>query len=219
MKTPFVQTMVMALVALIASGVAASFYPWPEPVVESEIVGKPLFEPYDTTAVRSIKISEFNEDRNALDRMVLRRSGEKWIIPENKNYIASNARQISAAANALNEVLVLDEKTDEQQAYLEYGVVDPDEYQKTPNRSALGAKIILEDRNGKSLASLIVGKALKDDPTKLKHFVRIPGQPNLYVIDFNKNSFLYSPLHAVLYILTVTVIKISSLSVEDNQFA
>lgn len=185
MKSPFFQTIAMALFAVVASGVAASFYPWPEPVVESEVVGKPLFESYDTTAVRSIRITEFNADRNGLDRMVLRRSGEKWIIPDRKQFIASNARQISAAANSLNDAEVLDEKTDEQQAYLEYGVVDPDEYQSTPDRSALGKKIILEDRNGKPLASLIVGAMLKDDPSKLKHFVRIPGQPSVYVIDFN----------------------------------
>ena len=185
MKSPFIKTVVMALFAVLASGVAASFYPWPEPVVESEIVGKPLFESYDTTSVRSIRITKFNDDRNALDRMSLRRSGEKWIIPDHKNFIATNARQISAAASSLNEALVLDEKTDEQQAYLEYGVVDPDEYQNTPNRSALGKKIVLEDRNGKSLASLIVGARLKDDPSGLKHFVRIPGQPSVYVIDFN----------------------------------
>lgn len=185
MKLPLVKTLVMALIAMIASAVAASFYPWPEPVVESEIVGKPLFESYDTTAVRSIRITRFNDDLNGLDRMILRRSGEKWVVPERKKFIASNALQIAAAANSLNEVVVLDEKTDEQQAYLEYGVVDPDEYQNTPNRSALGTKIILDDRNGKSLASLIIGTPLKDDPRRLKHFVRIPGQPSVYVIDFN----------------------------------
>ncbi len=185
MKSPVLQTLAMALIAVVASGVAASFYPWPEPVVESEVVGKPLFESYDTTAVRSIRITKFNPDRNGLDRMVLRRSGEKWIIPDRKNFIATNSRQIAATASSLNETLVLDEKTDEQQAYLEYSVVDPDEYQSTPNRSALGTKIILEDRNGKALASLIVGATLKDDPSQLKHFVRIPGQPSVYVIDFN----------------------------------
>lgn len=185
MKSPFIKTLVMAVIAIIASGVAASFYPWPVPIVESEIVGKPLFESYETTAVRSIRITEFNDDRNELDRMVLRRSGEKWIIPDRKKFIASNAMQISAAASSLNEVLVLDEKTDEQQAYLEYGVIDPDEYLTNPNRSALGTKIILEDRNGKPLASLIVGKMLKDDPSRKKRFVRIPGQPSVYVIDFN----------------------------------
>ena len=188
MKSPFIKTVVMALIAVVASGVAASYYPWPEPVVESEIIGKPLFESYDTTAVRSIRITKFNPDRNALDRMKLRRSGEKWIIPDHKNFIATNAQQISAAASSLSEALVLDEKTDEQQAYLEYGLVDPDEYQNTPNRSALGRKIILEDRNGKSLASLIVGAMLKDDPNRLKHFVRIPGQPSVYVIDFNAQA-------------------------------
>ncbi len=188
MKSPLIKTLVMGLVALIASAVAAAFYPWPEPIVVSAVVGKPLFESYDTGSVRSIQITKYNDERNGLDQMSLRRSGEKWIIPDRKKFVASNPLQITLAANSMIDRLVLQETTDEQQRYSEFGVVDPGDYQNNPNRSGLGTKIILENRNGQDLASLIVGKQLKDDPTKLKHFVRIPGQPNVYVIDFNASA-------------------------------
>ena len=186
MKSPAFKTLVMAIVAAVVSAIAAAFYPWPEPVVVSAFVGKPLFESYDTNSVRSIRISKYNDERNALDRMTLRRSGEKWTIPDYKKFIATNTRQISAAANSLIDREVLVETTDQQDSYSEYGVVDPSEYQNTTNRSGLGTKIILENRNGQELASLIVGKPLKDDPKRLKHFVRVPGQPNVYVIDFDR---------------------------------
>jgi len=186
MKSPAFKTLTMAVIALAVSATAAAFYPWPEPVVVSDVVGKPLFESYDTNSVRSIRISKYNDERNELDRMTLRRSGEKWIIPDHKKFIATNSRQIAAAANSLIDREVLVETTDQQQTYSEYGVVDPADYQNTTNRSGLGTKIILENRNGEELASLIVGQPLKDDSKRTKHFVRIPGQPNVYVIDFNR---------------------------------
>ena len=188
MKSPLIKTLVMAVAAAVASGVAAFYYPWPEPVVASAIVGKPLFEPYDSTSVRSIRIVRFSAERNGLDQILLRRSGEKWIVPAHKNFIANNTSQIAAAANSLIDRIVLDETTDEQQAYLDFGVVDPDDYESTPNRSALGTKIVLEDRNRRELASLIVGRSLKNDPTGLKHYVRVPGQPNVYVIEFEQRA-------------------------------
>ena len=60
----------MVLLAVVSSGIAASFYPWPEQVVESEMVGEPLFESYDTTAVRSIEIEKFNTDKNEIENLI-----------------------------------------------------------------------------------------------------------------------------------------------------
>lgn len=188
MKSPFFRTLVMAAFAALASIIAAYYYPWPEKVVVSAIVDTPLFESYDSSSVRSIRIVKFSAEKNGLDQILLRRSGEKWIVPSKKNFIATNAAQIAAAANSLIDRTVLEETTDEQQAYLEYGVVDPIEYQSNPNRSALGTKIILEDRNRRELASLIVGARPKSDRTGLKHYVRVPGQPSVYVIEFDRRA-------------------------------
>ncbi|MGB1929932.1 MAG: DUF4340 domain-containing protein [Mariniblastus sp.] len=188
MNKPSIKTLFMVLLAVVSSGVAASFYPWPERVVESEMVGKPLFESYDTTAVRSIEIEKFNADKNEIEKIQLERDGEKWVLLQNRKYVASNAGQVSAAANSLTEILVLEEKTEDQQDHFEYGVVDPEDHPTQPNRSGLGTKIILEDRNGKPLGKLIVGASLKDDPSGKKRFVRVPGQPSVYVVDFDPNA-------------------------------
>jgi hypothetical protein len=185
MKSPIIKTFVMFLVALAASAVAAAFYPWPERVVESEIVGKPLFEAYDTNAVRSIEIMRFDEETDSLEQVLLRRSAERWLMPSFKKFIATNTLQIAATANSLSDCIVIEEKTDQQQEYAEYGVVDPSEYQNTTNRSSMGTKLILKNRNDKELGSLIVGKRLKDDPKQLKHFVRIPGQPSVYIVELD----------------------------------
>jgi len=188
MNNPSFKTLFMVLLAVVSSGIAASFYPWPEQVVESEMVGEPLFESYDTTAVRSIEIEKFNTDKNEIEKIQLERDGEQWVLLQNRKYVASNAGQVSAAANSLSEILVLEEKTEDQQDHFEYGVVDPEDHPTQPNRSGLGTKIVLEDRNGKPLGKLIVGAKLKDDPSGKKRFVRVPGQPSVYVVDFDPNA-------------------------------
>ncbi|MGI9495573.1 MAG: DUF4340 domain-containing protein [Mariniblastus sp.] len=188
MNKPSFKTLFMVLLAVVTSGIAASFYPWPERVVESEMVGEPLFESYDTTAVRSIEIEKFNADKNEIEKIQLERDGEKWVLLQNRKYVASNASQVSAAANSLTGILVLEEKTEDQQDHFEYGVVDPEDHPTQPNRSGLGTKIVLGDRNGKPLGKLIVGAKLKDDPSGKKRFVRVPGQPSVYVVDFDPNA-------------------------------
>ena len=189
MKSPFVKTICFALLAALVSSIAAAYYPWPERVVESEMVGKPLFEPYDTSAVFKIRILEFDRDKESLEQITLERKGEKWTIPASNKFVANNATQIAVVAKSLNELTVLSEESSDSEAFLDKGVVDPSKYESTTDRSALGTKLILEDHKGRRIASLIVGSSLKDEDNSLKnHFVRVPGQPTVYQVEFNKSS-------------------------------
>ena len=183
MKSPFAQTALMGLLATVASIVAAIFYPWPETVVESDMIGKQLFEAYDASSVRSISIIKYEPERNGISRIELVRNGEKWLIPAQQNYIADNAAQISLVINSVNGT-VLEQRSSGQQDHVEYGVVDPLEYESATNRSSLGTKIVFADRNNRELANLIVGLSPRGEPgQQQKYFVRIPGEPNVYVIN------------------------------------
>ena len=189
MKSPFVKTICFGLLAALVSSIAAAFYPWPERVVESEMVGKPLFESYDTSAVFKIRILKFDRDKDALEQITLERKGEKWTIPASNKFVATNATQIAVVAKSLNELTVLSEESSDSEAFLDKGVVDPSKHESTTDRSALGTKLILEDHKGRRIASLIVGSSLNDDGSVLKnHFVRVPGQPTVYQVEFNKSS-------------------------------
>jgi len=84
---------------------------------------------------------------------------------------------------------VLSEESSDSEAFLDKGVVDPSKYESTTDRSALGTKLILEDHKGRRIADLIVGSSLNDDDKATKnHFVRVPGQPTVYQVEFNKPS-------------------------------
>ena len=86
----------MLVVAAIAAYAAASVYPWPEAVVISDAVNKPLFEGFDTRNVRSIRIETYNEDRNEIERLLVRRKGEEWVLPSHSSFVADSGRQLGA---------------------------------------------------------------------------------------------------------------------------
>ncbi len=190
MKSSIFTTAVMGLVALVTAGIAAVYYPWPEAVVENDMVNKPLFEAYDVASVRSISIVNYDDDRNGLQRIKLVRKGEKWVIPAFQDFIATNAQQIGLAANALTDLTVLENRSNDQSDHYAYGVVDPGEYETATNRSSLGTMITLENRTGQELASLIVGPPLPKEgqQRQTKHFVRVPGQPNVYVVNIEPDA-------------------------------
>jgi len=183
---PLLKTATMGIIAVATTLAAAAFYPWPEPVVQSEMVGKPLFEPFESSRVRSISIVSYNRERAALERFQILRKGEKWIIPSHKNYMADNSAQISAAVSALSGK-VLENSSSDQKDHVDFGVVDPLEFESTTNRSSLGTRIVLEDRNQRELGSLIVGSRVgsKSQTDERRRFVRVPGQPHVYEMEIN----------------------------------
>jgi len=169
MNRAFPTTLLMLGVAVVAAFAASSVYPWPEAVVISDAVDKPLFDGFD----------------NEIERLLVRRKGEEWVLPTHSNFVADNGLQLGAIVNLLLDKTVLEKRSDNQEDHLKYGVVDPVDFNSAVNRSSLGKKISLSDRNNKELASLIVGLPLKNDPKRLKHYVRIPGQPSVYVVDID----------------------------------
>jgi hypothetical protein len=189
MNSPTAQTALFGLIAGIISLVAAWYYPWPENLTRSDLVGKPLFESLEAKDVRTITVTEYDLDRNGLKQIVVRRSGEFWTIPAHQNFIANNAAQISEAINSVN-TNVLEQRSNDLQDHVEYGVVDPMEFESTPARNSLGKKIVLQDRNNRELASLIVGGAPRDDANvnQTRRFVRITGKPGVYVVEINESA-------------------------------
>lgn len=181
---PIRTTILMAILAAAAAAVAAAYYPWPKISRNNEMVGKSLFEAYKATQVRGIQIMQFNRDRGFLERVELRRKGEKWIIPAKENFVVSNDLRISALISSLQDKEVLEFRSDAEQDYLQYGVLDPSDFASVKKLSALGTKVVLTDRSKKEIASLIVGLPFKNNSGDQQRFVRVPGQPNVYLISY-----------------------------------
>lgn len=182
MRSATISTLMLAVLALLATAAAGYYYPWPEPQVQTKV--EKLFESYNGSQVRGMEIAIFNRDRGALEKIKLVRRGDRWLIPSKQNYPASQGARIALAINSLSDLKVFEIMSDNQQDHLDYGVVDPEDYQNAASRRSLGTKITLTDRNQKEIASLIVGSPVKDK-AKIKHFARISNQPNVYVVDYD----------------------------------
>ena len=193
MKSASQITVLMLVLAAISVAGAIYYYPWPEIAVADEEVGQPLFEEYPVDMVRGIDIVALDAESRTPTRIQLGRRAEKWVIPSRQNFVATNSLLVGSVVNSLNDRTVVDVVSENAQDHIQYGVVDPDEFSASQNLEAVGRKISLTDRNNRKIAELIVGSKLKDDITK--HYVRIPGKPRIYQIEFNdemlKTEFTY----------------------------
>ena len=186
-------TLAMLLLAAVSTVGAVWYYPWPEIAVADEEVGKPLFEEYSADKVRGIDIVELDAESRTPARIQLGRRAEKWVVPSRQNFIASNSALVAKVVNSLNDRTVYDVKSENMQDHIQFGVVDPDEFSVSQNLEAVGKKLTLTDRNSKTIAELIIGTQVKGNADR--HYVRIPGKPRIYEIDFSdeilKTPFTY----------------------------
>ncbi len=185
MKSAFRTTILMILIALTATVAAAYYYPWPESDLVSDQIDKPLFEELDMEQVRSIQILKFNDDRNELEDIRLVLKADKWVLPQKSNFVATATPLVALVRSSLNECKVRELMSDTEEDHIKFGVVDPINYSSSVPRSSLGTKLILEDRQGDVIASLIVGKPVKSESDVPQRFARIPEQPYVYVIDYD----------------------------------
>ena len=188
--SPLLKTLSLVIVASAASVAAAYFYPWAEIETKSSAVGEPLFEDYEPTTVRRIKIERFDAKTGKLATVEARRKGEQWLLPNKDNFVATNARHIAQVTNLLLKREVLEETSSQETDHSTFGVIDPALYKTTANKSALGVKITLEDGSRQPIASLIVGKPAGQNPNNQlqKRFVSVPGQSSVYMIEINPSA-------------------------------
>ncbi len=183
MKSAIQTTVVMGIMAAIAATAAAWVYPWPKLVSQNAQVNKPLFEDYETSSVRGIEVVAYNEDTTRIDRLRLKRKGERWVIPQKSEFDVTGGARVIEVTKSLNGRTVLEVTSDSQTDHVKFGVVDPVSPDAAANRSSIGTRVELTDRNRKSIGSLIVGYAVKDKPAN--RYVRVPGKPTVYTIEFN----------------------------------
>ena len=186
--SPLLKTLLMIIVAATFSAVASYFYPWATTEVASSAVGEPLFKDYDPTQIRRISIQSYNKKSGKLETTKLRRKGDRWLLPDKNNFEVTNAQHIALVTNSMLQREVLEETSNKETDHSKFGVIDPALHQSTANKSALGTKIILEQRSGQSVANLIIGKPadgkMNEDGTR-KVFVSIPGKPSVYMLNLN----------------------------------
>lgn len=191
--SPTVKTLLMSIITAAMAMLAAYFYPWPETIVQSEIVGKPLFKDFASEKAKKLMITRYDQQSGQLKSIEVQLSSTGWVLPDYRNYPVTNANQNGVAVNAFEDCTVLLEEVDDLERHGDYGVVDPTQYKTVADKSTLGAKVTVFGGTGGELASMIVGKTVKDSrPDEfgaIQHYVTLPGKSPVYVVDINPRAF------------------------------
>lgn len=181
MKSAWGLTGVMGLLAAALAIGASLVYPWPEPIETGGQTNQKIFADLDVNQVRTLAIVAFDQDNRKFESIQLKKVKDSWTIPSSGDYPAGNVARVAAIFDLLAESLILEAKSSDESTHALYGVIDSDVVQDAKNQTGIGTKISLADSNNRPLAQLIVGKQVGDNPAQ--RFVRVVGQPNVYVID------------------------------------
>jgi hypothetical protein len=190
----------MAIMAIAASAVAWNYAPRNEIAETNSRIGENLLvrdsgtagpvaptgdddqSAYDASDVVRIVIEQYDRELDSPRKVEVTRERGSWILPDKYGFLASNAQRISGVIDSLRQAKILDMPSDQQDDHEEYGVVELGSSEAAG--IGIGTTLILEDSRRNTLAQVIVGKAAADPSQR---FVRIPGQPQIYVIKFDEN--------------------------------
>lgn len=173
----------MGIVATALALTAAAFYPWPEPVETSEQVNQKLFGDLDIQQIRAMAIVNFDRENQRFLSIQLKRVRDSWFIASAGDYPAGNVSRIAAVFNALSSSTIHEVKSSDESNHPLYHVVDSDAVSDVGSQTGIGTKISLADVNNRPVAQLIVGAQVGNN--RNQRFVRVAGQPHVYVIDFD----------------------------------
>lgn len=183
MKNEFVRTGIYVGSALLLAVIAWAIYPRAPKITQHQEINKPLFAEFEPTQARSLDIVKYENAKHRFDDFSVEQTPRGWVIPSHNNYPADATEQMKDAATSLLGLTVLDVKTDNEEDHEEYGVIEPDQDTVNVGQEGVGVLVTIKDKAKQTLASMIVGNTVKDNPAR--RYVRKPGQRRVYEIEYD----------------------------------
>lgn len=185
------KTAVFVAVAAVVVGVALVSHPRPRAPENEDVRNQPLYPEFtDPQSVASLEIVKFDESRGTVHpfrvAQIERKGKIRWSIPSHDDYPADAKDHMAAAGASMLGLKILDKVSDNEGDQREYGVVDPDPKALKLGATGVGDKIVMRDKKGKELLSLIVGKNVPDKPGL--RYVRRAGESAIYVVEANTDK-------------------------------
>ncbi len=144
-------------------------------------VGEPLFKDFkDPRDAKTLEIIEYDEDTAEIQNFKVAQVKGVWVIPSHEDYPADASQQLGEAAASVIEAKTVNIESDDPETHETYGVVDPDPKKLTAGATGVGKLVTMENKAGKKLAQLIIGKQADKAKPDLR-YVRKPNQNRVYV--------------------------------------
>lgn len=177
-----VKTLGFVGVAVVALGLGVwTHLPAADEDESRSFVGEPLFTEFkDPRDAKSLEIVEYDEDTAEIKTFKVAQVKGVWIIPSHEDYPADASQQLGEAAASVIDARTLNIESDDPESHETYGVVDPDPKTLSVGTTGVGKRVTMENKGGKKLAQLIVGKQADKAKPDLR-YVRKPNQNRVYV--------------------------------------
>lgn len=200
-----VKTAVFVCLACVVGLVAFATRPVPPKKHKGELTPVALFpELTDPLDVTRLEIVQFDDSSHQCKKpfevaQVVGRDGKtRWAIPSHFDYPADakdhlgNAASLLMGIKSINTAPGMDEEQGDltqeniRRLHNDYGVVDPNPETVKSSDTGVGTRITLKNKEGKTLASLIVGKPLGEQGNQ--HYVRYPDKDTVYIVDIDPSK-------------------------------
>jgi hypothetical protein len=183
------KTITFVIVGAVA--LLVGFAPWRStsirPTAEDE-QGRKLFEGFENArSAASMEIIEFDEDNSTIKPFKVAQVNGIWVIPSHQEYPADAKEHLAAAATALIDVEKLGVAGDSPGEHELFGVIAPDISKLKPGTTGVGERVIMKDAKDNTLADVIIGKEVKDQPGV--RFVRVTGKDPIYRVKMSTDKF------------------------------
>ena len=150
-----------------------------------DVLGKPLYPDFkDPLSVTSLEIVEYDDQRGEVHPFQVAQvdidGKPRWSIPSHDDYPADAKDQVASAAAGLMGLEVLEVASNNLGDQRECGVVDPDPKALKVGDTGVGERVVMKDKDGKTLLALVIGKEVSDRPGL--RYVRKVGEAPIYVV-------------------------------------
>lgn len=168
-------------VVLGALALLIGFEPWKGRSQEASLEeqGQKLFPDFDNAlSATSLEVVDFDEDTSAIKPFKVARVDGIWSIPSHQNYPADAREHLAAAATTLIDLDILGVAGSSPGEHEVFGVLEPDINTLKAGATGVGRRVMMKDAKDNSLADLIIGKEVKDQPGV--RYVRRTGKDPVY---------------------------------------
>ena len=168
----------------------AAWFSQPRPIADATVEEDtgPMFAQFDDPySAKSMEIVRLDEDLGNISEFSVAQENGLWVIPSHNDYPADAEDQLKEVASSLVKLKKIRFVSDKEGEHATYGVVEPDEEKVRRGEQGVGTLIVMKDDKDKELASVVVGKEVRDEEGR--RYVREAGKPRVYVAEIDPEKF------------------------------